>query len=252
MDNILPNTDFTEFENRVYLNPQVGLDESNTFIDNLRSTQGQQNQEIFTDTQRLGANVPSDIGGLTGANSYFTSRYQTPQTNANVANLRATAQAAALNQVLANEQEVWKKRYQDAYKAYQKRNWDKANQSLGTSSGESISLEVDTNENNNNSTDISQYTGGEYQKETLYPATDYMYDWQDANGQWWQISSPTFQDVNFGPTVASPLAKKVNGNITTVNGKDYIYLDSIPNQPAQWFPITRSAGPGTYSPYAGS
>lgn len=52
---------------------------------------------------------------------YFTSRYQTPQTNSAVANLRATAQAAALNQVLSNEQEMWKKRYNDAYRDYQKR-----------------------------------------------------------------------------------------------------------------------------------
>lgn len=250
MDNILPNTDFTEFENRVYLNPQVGLDESNTFIDNLRSTQGQQNQQIFTDTQRLGTNVPTVIGGLTGANSYFTSRYQTPQTNAVVANLRATAQAAALNQALANEQEMWKKRYQDAYRAYQQRSWDKANQ-LPSTDGGSNGLGLDTNESAGASTGISQYTGGEYQKETLYPVTDYVYDWQDASGQWWQIGAPTAQDITFGPNTM-PLAQQNNGNIVTSNGKEYIYLDSIPNQLPQWFPIVRSAGPGTYSPYAGS
>ena len=131
MDNILPENEYTEVEGRAYLNPQVALDESNTFIDNLRATQGRQNQEIFTDTQRLGTNAPSNIGGLTGANSYFTSRYQVPQTNANVANLRATAQAAALNQVLANEQEKWKKRYQDAYRAQQRSAYNKANSSGG-------------------------------------------------------------------------------------------------------------------------
>lgn len=127
MESILPTNEYTEVEGRVYANPQVGIDESNTFIDNLRATQGQQNQEIFTDTQMLGTDVPSDIGGLTGANSYFTSRYQTPMTNAAIGSLRATAQAAALNQVLANEQAIWKKRYQDAYRNYQKRQYDKAN-----------------------------------------------------------------------------------------------------------------------------
>ena len=121
MDNILPTEEYTEVEGRAYLNPQVALDESNTFIDNLRATQGQQNQEIFSDTQMLGTDVPSNLGGLTGAGSYFTSRYQTPQTNSVVANLRAVAQANALNQVLSNEQEIWKKRYNDAYRAYQKR-----------------------------------------------------------------------------------------------------------------------------------
>lgn len=127
MDSILPTNEYTEVEGRAYANPQVALDESNAFIDNLRASQGQQNQEIFTDTQRLGTDVPSSIGGLTGANSYFTSRYQTPQTNAAVANLRAAAQAAALNQVLENEQAIWKNRYQQAYRNYQKRQYDKAN-----------------------------------------------------------------------------------------------------------------------------
>lgn len=126
MDNILPENEYTEVEGRAYLNPQIGLDESSKFIDNLRATQGRQNQGIFTDTQRLGTNVPPNIGGLTGANNYFTSRYQTPQTNAVVANLRATAQAAALNQMLQNEQAMWKKRYQDAYQNYQRRSFNKA------------------------------------------------------------------------------------------------------------------------------
>lgn len=118
---VLPTNEYTEVEGRYYANPQIGLDESSRFIDNLRASQGQQNQEIFTDTQRLGTDISSDLGGLTGANSYFTSRYQTPQTASAVANLRATAQAQALNEVLANEQAIWKKRYQDAYKNYQKR-----------------------------------------------------------------------------------------------------------------------------------
>ena len=121
---MLNENEFTEVEDRYYLNPQIGLDESTSFIDNLRATQGQQNQEIAQQTQMLGTDVPSQLGGLTGADSYFTSRYQTPQTNATVANLRATAQAAALNQVLENEQAMWKKRYQDAYRAYQKRVYD--------------------------------------------------------------------------------------------------------------------------------
>lgn len=125
MDNILPENEFVEIEGRQYLNPQTGLDESNAFIENLRATQGQQNQQIASDTYNLGTDIQSVQGGLgtnTPANmGYFTSRYQTPQTNSVVANLRAAAQAQALNEVLSNEQAIWKKRYQDAYKNYQKR-----------------------------------------------------------------------------------------------------------------------------------
>lgn len=126
MESILPTTDYVEVENRQYLNPQVALDESNQFIENLRSTQGQQNEQITTDTRMLGTDVPSVQGGLTGAESYFTSRYQTPQTNATVASLRAAAQAAALNQALQNEQEIWKQKYQNAYRNYQRRQYGKA------------------------------------------------------------------------------------------------------------------------------
>lgn len=124
---ILNDDEFTEFEGRSYLNPQVALDESNTFIDNLRQTQQANNEQIKTDTYNLGTAVPSNLGGLTGPESYFSSRYQVPQTNAAVSELRAAAQANALNQILQNEQDMWKKRYQDAYNAYQKRAWDKNN-----------------------------------------------------------------------------------------------------------------------------
>lgn len=135
MDSILPTNEYTEVEGRAYANPQVALDESNAFIDNLRASQGQQNQEIFTDTQRLGTDVPSSAGGLTGANSYFTSRYQTPQTNAAVANLRATAQAQALNEVLSNEQAIWKKKYQDAYREAQRKAYNRSRSGSSGSTG---------------------------------------------------------------------------------------------------------------------
>lgn len=131
MDTILDSDEFTEVDGRVYANPQASLDRSNAFIDNLRATQAQQNQQIAQDTYNLGSALPSAQGGLgtnTPANmGYFTSRLQTPQTTSAVANLRAAAQAAALNQALENEQEIWKKRYQDAYRAYQKRMNDKTN-----------------------------------------------------------------------------------------------------------------------------
>ena len=137
MDNILPENEFVEIEGRQYLNPQTGLDESNAFIENLRAIQGQQNQQIASDTYNLGTDIQSVQGGLgtnTPANmGYFTSRLQTPQTNSAVANLRAAAQAQALNEVLANEQAIWKKRYQDAYRNYQKRQNARANAPIAQS-----------------------------------------------------------------------------------------------------------------------
>lgn len=130
MDNLLPENEFVEIDGRQYINPQTGLDESTQFIENLRATQGQQNQQIAQDTYNLGTDIQSVQGGLgtnTPANmGYFTSRLQTPQTNSVVANLRATAQAQALNEVLANEQAIWKKRYQDAYRSAQRRAYNRS------------------------------------------------------------------------------------------------------------------------------
>lgn len=139
MAQILPETEVTEVEGRTYVNPQVALGESDTFIDNLRQTQQANTQQIAQDTANLGTEVPSNLGGLIGGEGYWTSRYQTPQTNATVANLRAAAQAKALNDVLANEQAVWKNRYQDAYRAYQKRSYNKANSGSGSNGGNTSS-----------------------------------------------------------------------------------------------------------------
>lgn len=141
----------TEVEGRRYLDPEVSLREQESFINNLRQSQIDANKEIATQTYNLGTAVPSNLGGLMGGEGYWTSRYQTPQTNATVANLRAAAQAKALNDVLANEQAIWKNRYQDAYRAYQKRAYNKANSGSGsngsnTSSwdGESELIPTDT------------------------------------------------------------------------------------------------------------
>lgn len=121
---MLEDNEYVEIEGRQYGSPQLIIDESNQFIDNLRATQQANTQQIAEQTANLGTEIPSSLGGLTGGESYWTSRLQTPQANAMVANLRATAQAAALNQALANEQAMWQKRYQDAYRAYQKRQYD--------------------------------------------------------------------------------------------------------------------------------
>lgn len=112
--------DYSYEENaRRYVNPQVGLNERNAFIDNLRQSWGQDTAKISSDTRALGSKVPSVRGGLTGGSSYFKSRYQTPQANSMIADLRAVAQSQALSTAMNNEIAKAKKRYQDAYKAAQ-------------------------------------------------------------------------------------------------------------------------------------
>lgn len=114
--------DFSYIDNdRRYVNPQVSLNEQNAFIDNLRNTQGQDTAQIRQDTYNLGTAVPSNLGGLAGGSNYFKSRYQTPQTNSMVSDLRAAAQSQALSTLLNNEIGKAQKRYNDAYRAAKKR-----------------------------------------------------------------------------------------------------------------------------------
>lgn len=116
---MLPENEYYSFENRNYINPQVSLDEQNRFIDNLRNVQAQNNQQISSQTYNLGSALPSNLGGLLGGGGYWKSRYQTPQTNVLVNDLRTVAQSKALTDVLANEQAKMQKRYNAAYRASQ-------------------------------------------------------------------------------------------------------------------------------------
>lgn len=111
----------TVVDEQRYIKPQVALDESNAFIQNLRDSQAQRNTEIAQDTYNLGTAVPSNIGGLGGSGSYFNARYQTPQTNTLIADLKATAQAQALSDAMNNAVSQAKQRYNNAYKNYVKR-----------------------------------------------------------------------------------------------------------------------------------
>ena len=103
-----------EYDGRRYVDPNVLLADQNAFIDNYRNLQTQNNAQIAQQTRALGTQVPSQLGGLTGGGSYFKSRYQTPQTNQAIAELRTAAQAQALQQALQNELEKAKKKYKDA------------------------------------------------------------------------------------------------------------------------------------------
>lgn len=121
-NNGMYDTDSTyELDGRVYQLPETSRNEQQQFYENLRAVQRANNAEIRTQTENLGTDVPSAQGGLIGPESYFTSRYQTPQTNQTIAELRSTAQASALNAALSNLQSQYQKRYEDAYRNYQKR-----------------------------------------------------------------------------------------------------------------------------------
>lgn len=103
-----------EDDGRWYIRPEVALNEQNAFINNYRNIEAQNNAQIAQQTRALGTQVPSQLGGLVGGGGYFRSRYQTPQTNQVVADLRSLMQGQALQAVLQNELEKAKKKYKDA------------------------------------------------------------------------------------------------------------------------------------------
>lgn len=125
------NEDYFSFEDRVYLNPTQSRDEQLSFIDTLRETQANNTTQINADTYALGSQLPSSLGGLRGGEETFAARYQRPQTEATIADLRTAAQQSALNQALTNLQSAWKKRYNDAILNYQKRSATPSNTTTG-------------------------------------------------------------------------------------------------------------------------
>lgn len=106
------------FEEREYVNPEVSLNEQMDFVDKYRALQNQSQAQINRDTQALGTQVPSSMGGLSGAENLWTTQYRTPQVNAAVENLKQAAQMSALNTALANQQGMWQNRYNQAERAY--------------------------------------------------------------------------------------------------------------------------------------
>lgn len=186
---ILPENERVEFESRLYSSPQVGLDESSSFIEKLRQTQQANTQQITQDTYDLGTAVPSNLGGLTGGEGYWTSRYQTPQTNTTVANLRAAAQAQALNDVLANEQAAWKKRYQDVYRGYQKRQYDasKTPQNPSTITPGNLAIDVNSGDNGEGGANENTTTTGPGYVTSVQGGLNI---YTDQNGERWTLRNP--------------------------------------------------------------
>ena len=219
----------TVVDDRRYIKPQVALDESNAFIENLRNTQGQRTAEIAQDTYNLGTAVPSNLGGLSGSGSYFTSRYQTPQTNEVVANLRAVAQAQALNDAMTNALAQAKHRYNNAYKSAQRRgNSDDDN---NPDNPNNPKLPIDTNKGGKND-DKEKIPGGgsDTVKESTWAGFPYkssVYRYKRGDFEWLYDASTPYKQQS------SPLTAAKDGTTRQIKGKQYISMNG------QWYPVVR-------------
>ena len=217
----------TVVDDQRYIKPQVALDESNTFIENLRNSQGQRTEEIAQDTYNLGTAVPSNLGGLSGAGSYFTSRYQTPQTNEIVANLKATAQAQALNDAMNNALAQAKQRYNNAYKAAQKRGGSPTNPANPTNPT-NPRLPIDTNGDDHKPTIPGG--GSDTVKENTWAGTPYkssVYRYKKGDFSFLYDASTPYKQQS------SPLTAAKDGTIRQIKGKQYISMNG------QWYPVVK-------------
>lgn len=114
-------SEYYEYEDRAYVNPTLSRDEQLGFVDALRDTVDRDTAQVNAQTQALGTNIPSNLGGLVGSKSYFSQRYQTAPTEVQMKALKATAQAKALNDLMTNYQNQAQNRYNQAYRSYNKR-----------------------------------------------------------------------------------------------------------------------------------
>ena len=214
-----------EEDGRRYVDPQVGYNESSAFINNFRDTQKEETDKIFSDTQRLGTNVPSVKGGLSGAGSYFKARYQTPQTNATIANLKAAASAQALQEVMNNELAKAKKRYNDARRMAEQSERDKDKTKTPSDEPETenpLKIITDTGENDEDNKVNENTNTGPGKADVDEKGTYYM----DLNGNKIYLATPNATEQMQKPSALGNREYESGKIYTGTNGKKYLYLDN--------------------------
>lgn len=125
-------SEYFDLEDRRYVSPTVSRDDQLGFVNTLRDTMGLNTAQINAQTERLGTDIPSSMGGLAGSGSYFAQRYQTTPLEARANTLKATAQAKALNDLMSNYERQMANRAQQAYRNAKRR----ASASGGSGSGD--------------------------------------------------------------------------------------------------------------------
>lgn len=186
------DNEFYEYEGRAYVNPTLSSGEQEAFIENLRNVQNQNNAQIAEQTYNLGTAVPSNLGGLGGGESYFTSRYQTPQVGEMVETLKAAAQAQALSDVMTNYQNQLQNRYKQAYRAASKRaSRSGGGGGVGAGDGDipQDTLDITTNAGSGDGTEDVSW-------------------WQDS---WKAVGDNLYKDTNTGKTYSTQVPVSLMG-----------------------------------------
>lgn len=178
------NNESYDFEDRKYVNPTLSRDEQLAFVDNLRNVQQNDMAKIVQDTHNLGSDLPSNEGGLTGSEGLWNAQYVDPKVNEMVSSLKSAAQAQALNNILTNHQDQWQQRYNEAYRAAEKRkealDYDKGgNGSNKNAGGEVDDDDPDWTDNTGGSKDVA-YVAPSNQEENA--GTSVIWEFDMGNG----------------------------------------------------------------------
>lgn len=216
------NTDeYTEFQNRYYVNPEVSMDEQNQFIDKFRDLQNADQVQINRDTYNLGTPTSSNKGGLVGAEGMWDVQYRRPAVNQAIENLRQVNMQQALNMSMANQQNVMANRVQQAQRNYNRaqaeayKNDRLASRTNNTPS-DTPGLGIDTNTGQTDPTDLAARPNAEKQQQ---------YD--EANGDQF---NETMQNVTDAIQSGDGQASNSVGFAYTENGKPVygtIYRDNF-------------------------
>lgn len=242
----LEDFSYTEGDRR-YIDPNVSLNEQDAFIQNLREMQSGRNAQIAQQTHDLGTDVPSNLGGLTGSESYFKARYQTPQTNTLVADLKTAAQAQALTEALNNELGKAKKQYNDAYRAAVKRaNTSGSGGTTPTNGGSGLTINTDTGTsgdgyvNNENKGGLGRldYVTDDVYESYVKGKTSYT----TPSGEKYWVDNLNAADRITAPFMSGLTQNPASGTMQQYNGKTYLFLndENTQNIPT-WYEVTGRA-----------
>lgn len=222
--------DFSYEENgRRYIDPNVSLNEQNAFIQNLRDTQGERNAQIARQTHNLGTDVPSNLGGLNGSEAYFNARYQTPQTNNLVGELKSAAQAQALQTALNNELSKAQKRYNDAYRAAAARNNTTTSNDNG---GSGLNIDVNNGQNDKNY----------YNDKDKNPIGDLGFNGKNTTYKIWNGKEYVLDNVPNSVAMTAPFMQSTykqpsSGTVIDYNGGKYLFVNTEKSNGPKWFKV---------------
>ena len=234
------NDEFYTYEDRAYIKPTLSSGEQEKFIDNFRDIQKQNTAQIADQTYNLGTQIPSNLGGLGGGESYFTSRYQTPQTNEMVQTLKAASQAQQLQDTMANYNAQLQNRYKQAYRKYQSRERARAKSSGSNLSNFLNSLlrsQGGTTNGNVNDKGVVKLNGkvGKTKVTGGLPGTttstdgNYVYTYEDSTGYLINTDNPAYTMDKDG--VFRTNQQRVDAIMEKI---DNMYSRKSPNHNSSW------------------